>query len=137
MKNTMINENRAYRLVLAVLIAAMVLCFAACGQTKAPSDVPSEGTKSFTFEVVERDGSVKTFDIVTSAGTVGEALIEEGLIQGEAGPYGLYVKTVNGGTYDYDADGCYWAFYVNGEYGMSSVEQTEIEEGAVYAFKVE
>lgn len=137
MKNTMNIKNRANRLVLAVLIAAMVLCFAACGQTKAPSDVPAEGTKSFTFEVVERDGSVKTFDIVTSAGTVGEALIEEGLIQGEEGPYGLYVKTVNGGTYDYDADGCYWAFYANGEYGMSSVEQTEIEDGATYAFKVE
>ena len=137
MKNTIFNKNRAYRLVLAVLIAAMVLCFAACGQTKAPSNVPAEGTKSFTFEVVERDGSVETFEIVTSAGTVGEALIEEGLIQGEEGPYGLYVKTVNGGTYDYDADGCYWAFYVNGEYGMNSVEKTEIEDGATYAFKVE
>ncbi len=137
MKNTMNNKNRAYRLVLMVLIAAMVLCFAACGQTKAPSDVPAEGTKSFTFEVVERDGSVKTFDIVTSAGTVGEALIEEGLIQGEEGPYGLYVKTVNGSTYDYDKDGCYWAFYVNGEYGMTGAELTEIEDGAVYAFKAE
>ena len=137
MKNTMNNKNRAYRLVLMVLIAAMVLCFAACEQTKAPSDVPAEGTKSFIFEVIDRDGSVKSFDIVTSAGTVGEALIEEGLIQGEEGPYGLYVKTVNGTTYDYDADGCYWAFYVNGEYGMSGVELTEIEEGATYAFKAE
>ncbi len=48
-----------------------------------------------------------------------------------------YVKTVNGITADYDTDGTYWAFYVNGEYAMTGVDSTPVEDGAVYAFKVE
>ena len=44
------------------------------------------------------------------------------------------VDTVNGIKYDYNADGAYWAFYVNGEYAMSGVDTTEIDETAVYSF---
>ena len=61
----------------------------------------------------------------------------EGLIAGEDGAYGLYVKTVNGVTLDYDADGMYWAFYVNGEYASSGVDATEAVSGAEYMFKAE
>ena len=59
------------------------------------------------------------------------------LIAGEQGDYGLYVKTVNGITVDFDKDGKYWAFYVGGEYAMSGVDSTEITAGSTYAFKVE
>jgi hypothetical protein len=68
---------------------------------------------------------------------VGEALLDEKLIAGEEGPYGLYVKTVNGITLDYDKDGYYWSFYIDGEYGLTGVDQTEITNGAAYAFKAE
>ena len=77
-------------------------------------------------------------DIVkTDAVTVGEALLENGLIAGEDGDYGLYVKTVCGITADYDVDKTYWAFYINGEYAMSGVDKTDIADGAVYEFKIE
>ena len=59
------------------------------------------------------------------------------MIAGEDGDYGLYVKTVNGETVDYDKDGKYWAFYINGEYGMTGVDATDIVEGDSYAFKAE
>ena len=121
--------------ILMVLIAAMVLSFAACGSKDAPP--ANTGEKSFTFEVVDLDGSTETFDITTTEQYVGAALQAEGLIDGEMGDYGLYVKVVNGITADYDVDGHYWAFYVNGEYGMSGVDVTEIEDGATYSFKVE
>ena len=68
---------------------------------------------------------------------MGEALIEEELIAGEEGPYGLYVKTVNGITLDYDKDGKYWSFYVGEDYAITGVDQTEITDGAVYSFKAE
>ena len=68
---------------------------------------------------------------------VGEALQELNLIDGEEGEYGLFVKTVNGITADYDTDGVYWAFYVNGEYATSGVDVTQITEGDSYALKVE
>lgn len=121
--------------ILMVLIAAMVLSFAACGSKDAPP--AATGEKSFTFEVVDLDGSTETFDITTTEQYVGAALMAEGLVQGEDGPYGLYVKTVNGITYEYETHGCYWAFYVNGEYGMSGVDVTEIEDGATYSLRAE
>lgn len=117
-----------------VLIAAMAL-FSGCGDTDA--SVPDGAVKSFTFTVVDGEGNEETFEITTDAATVGDALLEEGLIEGEDGPYGLYVKTVNGITADYDRDGAYWSFYVGGEYAMSGVDTTEIEPGQSYSFRVE
>ena len=58
--------------------------------------------------------------------------MEHGLIDGEEGPYGLYVKAVNGMKADYDTDQRYWAFYVNGEISMTGVDVTEITDGASY-----
>ena len=36
---------------------------------------------------------------------------------------------------DYDTDGMYWAFYINGEYAQTGVDATGVEDGAVYAFR--
>ncbi len=69
--------------------------------------------------------------------TVGEALLKGELIAGDDSEYGLYVKTVNGVTADFDKDGKYWAFYINGEYAQTGVDQTEIEKGTEYTFKIE
>ena len=62
---------------------------------------------------------------------------DQGVIAGENSSYGLYVKTVNGITLDYDTDGMYWAFYINGEYAQTGVDATGVENGAVYAFRAE
>ena len=92
-----------------------------------------EGAKTFIFKVEVEENSV-TFTIHTDAETVGEALIGLGLIEGDDSAYGLYVKKVNGMTADYDIDQTYWAFYENGEYAMSGVETTSINEEVVYSF---
>ena len=135
MKNANTKRSRFASLIAVVLIAAMVLSFAACG-SKDEGNANVE-PKTFSFQVVYPDGSTKDFTVNAQTKTVGEALMAEGLIAGEDGPYGLYVKTVDGLTLDYDKDGMYWAFYVNGEYGMTGCELTDIEDGAVYAFKAE
>ena len=57
---------------------------------------------------------------------------EHDLLKGEEGAYGLYVKTVNGMTADYDKDQHYWAFYINGEYALTGVDGTDITEGTTY-----
>ena len=95
-----------------------------------------EGSKTFEFSVVDLEGNETWFEIHTDEETVGAALMALDLLVGEEGPYGLYVKTVNGITADYDKDKVYWAFYVNDEYGMTGVDMTEIEEGTVYSFRV-
>ncbi len=133
-----------------VLIVAMALFTTACSDdtnanavstetavTMTDGVVLGEGATAFNFTVVDKDGKEITCEIHTNKTTVGDALLELGLIAGEEGPYGLYVKTVNGLTVDYDKDGKYWAFYENGEYGSSGVDTTDIVAGASYAFKVE
>lgn len=103
----------------------------------ADGTVLGEGNMVFTFTVTDAEGNETAFEIHTDKTTVGEALLDLGLIAGEEGAYGLYVKMVNGITADYDVDGSYWAFYINDEMAMTGVDSTEIEEGTVYAFKVE
>ena len=98
--------------------------------------VKGEGATVFYFNVVDKDGKETKFEIHTDKTIVGEALLELGLIEGEEGAYGLYVKKVNGITADYEVDGTYWAFYVGDDYGMTGVDLTEIKAGATYAFKV-
>ncbi|MDD3429965.1 MAG: DUF4430 domain-containing protein [Oscillospiraceae bacterium] len=108
--------------------------------TSAAADgkqVLGEGATQFGLIVTDKDGNESEFEIHTDKATVGEALLDLQLIEGETSEYGLYVKTVNGITADYDKDGVYWAFYVNGEYATAGVDSTEITEDAVYALKVE
>ena len=96
-----------------------------------------EGGTKFMFTVVDKEGNQTAFEIHTDKETVGQALLELELIAGDEGPYGLYVKTVNGITADFDKDGVYWAFYINGEYAVTSVDGTKITEGDHYSFQVE
>ena len=124
-----------------VLIVAMALSMTACTNNNASDDANAEqvqvASKSFTFEVVDKDGNIETFAITTDKTTVGAALLEEGLIAGEDGQYGLYVTEVNGIVADYNVDQTYWAFYVDGEYASSGVDTTDVVDGSTYSFKVE
>lgn len=108
------------------------------GETAAPvtKDV-GEGKNSFVFTVTFADGSQHIYNVSTDEEKLGDALVSLGLIEGEEGPYGLYVKKVDGVTADYDEDGTYWAFYIDGASSMTGVSETEIEEGAAYEMKVE
>ena len=96
-----------------------------------------EGNTEFTLTVTDTEGAESSFTIYTDKENVGDALTEIGIIAGEEGDYGLYVKTVNGVTADYDVDQTYWAFYINGEYASTGVDATPVTAGDTYSFKVE
>ena len=131
-------------LLCIALIAALALSTVGCSKndntapatTAEASGVVSmgEGETSFLFNVVDPEGKESHFEIHTDEKTVGAALLSLGLIAGEDSEYGLYVKTVN---VDYDQDGKYWAFYVDGEYAATGVDSTDITAGATYTFKAE
>lgn len=115
------------------------------GQSASPESESSnkfdvglgKGNTTFYFTVVDRQGKEKKFEIYTDKKTVGDALSELKLIDGEEGDYGLYVITVNGITVDYDKDGSYWAFYIGDDYAQTGVDSTEIKDGESYSFKVQ
>ena len=99
------------------------------------TNVRGEGNTQFLFKVVTASGETKTFTVKTDKTTVGQALLDAGLIEGEDGQYGLYVKTVDGETLDYNKDGMYWSFYVGDGYALKGVDMTEIEAGVEYSFR--
>ena len=149
------KKNGLNKLLALLLALVMVLALAACGNTEqdnggagddanvvtdgvvADGATVGEGKTAFTVEVVQMDGTSIKFTVNTDKATVGEALLDLGIVAGDTTEYGLYVKTVNGVTLDYDADGAYWAFYINGEYASTGVDSTNIEAGATYTLKAE
>ena len=90
-----------------------------------------EGEKTVKVEISAENQKI-TLTVKTNATTVGAALIENNIIEGEESQYGLYIKKVNGITADYNVNKAYWAFYVNGEYAMSGVDSTNIDESVTY-----
>ena len=126
----------------ALMLLSLVGCGGNAGQTAGNKVIEDgatvgEGEKSFVTEVVDADGNTVKFTVQTNEKTVGEALQKLGVIDGEEGDYGLYIKTVNGITADYNKDGVYWAFYVDGEYAMTGADMTDVVDGTVYTFRVE
>jgi len=126
--------NMLRTMLCIVLIAVTALTMAAC--SSADSGSPA-GQISYTVITVDLEGKETTFDITTDKKTVGEELMTRGLIDGDQGDYGLYIKTVNGITLDWDKDAKYWAFYIDGEYAITGVDQTEAVAGATYTLKPE
>lgn len=128
-----------------MLFASLAMMTTGCGSDKPAettaaaqdSNVLGEGQTVFTFTYTDPDGKETEYEIHTDKKVVGEALLDLGLIAGEDSEYGLYVKTVGGITLDYDKDGKYWAFYVDGAYGETGVDTTEIVAGSTYSFKAE
>ena len=124
------------KFLMAFIILAILIFMAGCGKENEASDDGTQ-TKNFTLVVTDKEGEETTFNISTQKKTVGEALFDEKLIEGEEGEYGLYVTKVNGIEAIYEDDGTYWAFYINGEYAVTGVDSTDVEDGAEYALKAE
>lgn len=133
------------KLLILLLVFAMAFSVISCGNKEEENvdkdyeyeEVFENGPVHFMFGVVNLEGEETYFYVGTDKETVGEALVELGLISGDDSEYGLYVKTVNGLTLDYDKDGKYWAFYIDSDYASSGVDSTKIVDGTLYEFKAE
>ena len=128
--------------ICAVLVLVCLLGLTACGNTVNSEGLWKdatylkdttfgEGKNTVTVEVKAGEQSIK-FTVNTNEETVGAALMEHKLIDGEQGDYGLYVKKVNGITADYDTDKAYWSFYVDDAYANAGIDQTKIEKDKLY-----
>ena len=135
-------------LILCIVLIAVTALFAAGCSDKTDVEEPpvsesgdvtvlGEGATAFDLTVVDAEGAETFFTVNTDETTVGDALLALELFTGDESEYGLYVKTVNGITAEYEVDGTYWAFCINGEYATSGVDTTDIVPGSAYMLKVE
>ena len=150
------NLKKLSLLLAAILTVTMLFCACTAPETPETSDgnesvqesgiwasavynsdvSVGEGGTVFTLKITAEDRTI-TVTVSTDEAVLGDALVAAGLIAGEEGDYGLYVKTVNGMTLDYDTDGMYWAFYIDREYAMTGVDGENIDSAKVYELKAE
>ena len=94
-----------------------------------------EGAKHLGM-LVTADGKTVVFNIYSDAATVGEALMENGLVEGSDGQFGLYISHVNGIKAVYEEDGAYWGFLDrDGNFMSTGVDMTELRDGDVYELR--
>ena len=134
------------KLSLSLLSLLMILCLTACFGNKEPQKWETvsysedttigKGAKTAVVEIVTEEKTI-VLTVKTDEEILGKALLSEKVIAGDDGDYGLYIKAVNGVIADYDTDKTYWAFYIDGEYAMTGVDATPIEEGKIYRLSKE
>lgn len=98
---------------------------------------PAEGSKSVTIDVVNDVQEKTTYEIRTDAEYLRRAMEEtEGLtFSGSESEYGMMVDTVNGVKADYNVNGAYWAFYVNGGYCNYGIDSQPVLDGDVFTIE--
>ena len=95
---------------------------------------PVAGQKSIVIDVVDDKQTTISYELSTNAEYLRQAMEEaEGLtFSGTEGDFGLMVDTVNGVVADYNKNGAYWSFYVNGDYCNYGIDQQPVEDGDAF-----
>ena len=104
----------------------------AAQETAEAPETTAQTLMGIMVVVVHSDGSEKTFGYDTAEEFLGPVLVAEGLIQGNNGPYGLEIITVDGEEAVYDRDKAYWALYEGEEYALQGIDTTPVKDGGLY-----
>lgn len=119
--------------LLIAAAALLVLAGVLAGVWMLTRPAAVQGAKTVTVEVVHADGSKKTFTYHTGEEFLGPVLQAEGLVEGEMGNFGLYIKVVDGEEASYDVNQTYWAVYQNGEYAQAGVSELPVNDGDFFS----
>lgn len=134
------TENKKMNKKALIGVIAMVAVIAAMAAVfMAFREKPVAGSKEIVIEVVDNNQETTTYELKTDAEYLEQAMNEaEGLtFSGTEGAYGLMIDTVNGVIADYNVDGAYWSFYVNGEYCNYGISEQPVLDGDVFIIKYE
>lgn len=129
-------DNHKKKILIGVAaLAAMVVIFA--GIYVLFGKKPVEGSKSITIQVVDDKQEKITYELNTDAEYFRQAMEQtEGLtFSGTESEYGMMVDTVNGIKADYNENGAYWGFYVNGEYCNYGIDTQPVLDGDIFSIE--
>lgn len=126
--------SKKTKIILCAALVILVAIFCAARLVLIPE--VNVGDKYILFEVTHSDGTTKSIDIDTDAETLGDALMEQKLIDAEDGPYGLYVTAVDGEAAQ-ESEREYWAFTKDGEMLNTGVSDTYIADGEHYEASIQ
>ena len=118
---------------LGIVIALVAVVAILVGVYFATRPETTEGMKTFTVEVIHKDGTTKELSYATDLNYLSELLLEKDLVTGYASEeYGFTIESVDGVTADWAVDGAYWALYEGEEYATTSAAGIVLVDGGVY-----
>ena len=131
-KNVKTTNTKKKGIIAVIVFALVVVLMAFLYATFA--EKPVEGAKSIRVEVIGETRNATLYEISTEQEYLLGALeeIEELEFEGEDGPYGPMITTINGEFAEYNTNGAYWSFYVNEEYCNYGVSEQPVEDGDVF-----
>lgn len=140
-----ISQNKI--IVSFALLLCMILLLSACGSREVLPEVwedatytedttMGEGSRKVDVYITAADKSVK-LTVKTDEEKLGAALLALGIIDGDMGEFGIYIKVVNGMTADYGVDASWWGFNKvlpdgTRETMMTGVDGVTISDGEAY-----
>lgn len=129
------KNNRKNIIIGVAALAAVVAVFA--GIYFIFGAKPVAGSKSITIDVVNDKQERTTYELNTDAEYLRQAMEEaEGLtFSGAESEYGMMVDTVNGVKADYNENGAYWGFYVNGDYCNYGIDDQPVLDGDAFSIE--
>lgn len=122
-------KNKKLIIAIIALVAVVGILLGVYFGTR-PATV--EGGKAITVTVVHKDGNSKDFSYHTDEEYLGPVLLAEGLVEGEMGEFGLFIKSVDGESAVWETDSAYWSIYVGEEPAVTGADQIVVTDGAVY-----
>lgn len=125
------GKSRKPLIIAAIVFVVLVVVGIVIWQVAAPKG--TAGDKAYTLTVVDAEGNETVHELQTDEEMLGAALLSEGLIEGDEGEYGLFVKTVDGITANADNQE-WWCLTIDGETAMTGVDSTPVEDGGKYEF---
>ncbi len=122
-----------------IAVALLIIIGAALFTVYSGRNQGTEGSKSYTVEIVSAEGESEVIKASTDKEYLQEALDE----LAEAGKLsydgidqtaGYMIQEINGERAVYEEDSSYWAIYVNGEYGTLGINAQPVTDGDEYKF---
>lgn len=117
--------NRKNGILAGILILLCIIAGIFYIQSKPEAAV---GAKKISVVVTHADQTEKTFTYQSDGEYLADVLLENELVDGEIGQYGLFITTVDGETAD-DSKQQWWCITKGGEQMNTSADTTPIADG--------
>ena len=122
-------KNKKLILIAVALIACVAVMLGIFVVTR-PETVA--GSKTVTVTVVHKDGSEKVFTCHTDEEYLGKVLVNENIVVGNYGEFGLYFDTADGEKADWNVDNGWWQVFIGEEAAITGADQIPIANGDTF-----
>lgn len=114
-----------------IVLAVVIGVFAVIYLTSMSKNAAQVGAKTISVTVVHADTTSKEFTIKTDAETLADALLQDKVVEGTQGDYGLYITVADGETAD-ESKQEWWCLTKGGETMTTGASETKIADGDKY-----